>query len=107
MILDRTADLFRLQLDPSDSYSEFYQAQVRGFRINIQPENPDYTAAVGDTYGRSFRAFTLQSGIRIGDKIAVSGMLTASGMEYRVDGVADCNMAPLPHFELRLVQAGK
>lgn len=107
MILDRTADLHRLQTDPSDSNSEFYRPQVRGFRLNIQPVSAEYSAAIGDTYGRTYRAFTLQSGIRIDDKIAVSGMLTASGMEYIVAGVADWNMPPLPHFELQLTQAGK
>lgn len=107
MIFDRTADLHRLQADPSDAYSHYFQPQVRGFRINIQPVSPEYAAATGDTYGRTYRAFTLQSGIRIGDKVAVSGMLTASGMEYTVQGVADWSMPPLPHFELTLVQAGK
>ena len=108
MILDKTADIFRQLPDANDADYTYYQPWQRGIRINIQPESEEYQALHGATYGRTYRAFLPPSvsGVRIGDKIAVSGTATCSGMEYSVRGVADWNMPPLPHFELRLEEAG-
>lgn len=107
MILDKTASLFRLKAHPSDSDVEYWQQELVSFRINVQPESAEYQALTGDTFGRTSRGFLTQSGIRINDKIVISGSLSYSGMEYVVKGVSDWNMPPLPHFEIRLAEAGQ
>lgn len=106
MILDKTANLFRLAQDATDADYEYYQLQASSFRLNVQPRSEQYEAAAGDTFGRSYIAFTQLTGIRIRDKIAISGTSTISGMEYVVEGIKDWNWGPLPHFELALREAG-
>lgn len=107
MILDKYADIFRLAQDPSDADHEYYQPQIRRFRLNVQPMSDQYEAAAGDTFGRSYRAFTQTSGILIRDKVTISGSTTYSGMEYIVEGIKDWNQPiGIPHYELLLREAG-
>jgi hypothetical protein len=106
MILDKQASLFRLKAHPSDADVEYWQQELVSFRLNVQPESAEYQALTGDTFGRTSRVFTTQSGIRINDKIVISGSLTYSGMEYIVKGVADWNFPPLPHYEIRVAEGG-
>lgn len=107
MILDRVGFIYRLTPDPSDADNEFFQPALGPFKVNVQPESAEYAASQGDTFGRSFRAFTTQSGIHIGDKLTLSGTTTLSGTAYTVMGVADWNAPFLPHVELRLREAGQ
>ena len=103
MILDRTGYIYRLLPDPSDADSEYYQLAFVPFAVNVQPESAEFAATQGDTYGRTYRAFTATaSGIQIGDRLTLSGTTTQSGRAYTVLGVEDWNFAPLPHTELRL-----
>lgn len=107
MILDRVGFIYRLTPDPSDTDNEFYQPAIGPFKVNVQPEGEQYAASLGETFGRTYRAFTTQSGIHIGDKLTLSGTTTLSGMAYTVLGVADWNFGFLPHYELRLKEAGQ
>lgn len=107
MILDKQAAIFRLAQDPSDADHEFYQpTAVTNFAIDVQPVSAQYEVQAGDTYGRLYNGYCLQTGIQIHDKIVISGTTSWSGMEYIVQGVKDWNFGPLPHFELLLSEAG-
>lgn len=106
MIFDKKVDVYRLLPDSQDADFEYYQKIYTGVHVQIQPESPDFEASVNGTFGRTFRMYCTQSGLAINDKIVVSGSVTISGMEYIVRGIADWNMPPLPHFEVRLEEGG-
>lgn len=102
MILDKNASVARLTADSDDSDKEAYVAVdgLGNVKINIQPADAELTAVADGVFGQTFQAFVSVSGIKIGDRITVSG----SNIQYLVKGVRDWYFAPLPHVELVLFE---
>lgn len=100
MYLDKTASVQRLQALAGNADKEDYQAvgNYGAVRINIQPASAELTAVTDGVYGQTFRAFVSVSGVRVGDRITVSG----SNVNYIVKGVQNNIWGPLPHLELVL-----
>jgi hypothetical protein len=100
MILDKKASVQRLTPDQSDNDKEQY-ASVTGLGnidINIQPASPELVAVTEGALGRTYDAYTTISGIKIGDRITVSG----TNDHFIVKGVRDWFFPPIPHLELTL-----
>lgn len=100
MYLDRTVSIERLTPTFLDSDKESYQAvgNYQAVKMNIQPASAELTAVSEGVYGQTFQAFTTVSGIRISDRVTVSG----SGDKYIVKGVNNHIWGPIPHLELVL-----
>lgn len=105
-IIDKTVTVYRLTQDTANNNREQYEVALTGVKMNIQPVAPEYEAAIGDgSIGRSFNAYTTQSGIQSTMIITESGSTTVSGMKYTVTGVLDWSSPNLlPHFELTLTK---
>lgn len=99
MYLDLTVSIDRL-LPDSDTDKESYQAvgNYQAVKMNIQPASPELTAVVEGAYGQTFRAFVTVSGIKIGDRVTVSG----TGQRYIVKGLDNYYWGPIPHLEIVL-----
>lgn len=104
MILDKIVNIYRLTQDINDTDKERYDLAIEGARMNIQPVTPEYELVVGDgSFGKSFNAFTTQSGIENTMLITVSGTTTVSGYKYLVTGIQNWSAPDLiPHYELVL-----
>lgn len=104
MILDKTANIYRLTQDTNDNDKERYELAIEGFKINIQPASPEYEMVVGDgSFGKVFNAFTTQSGIQSTMMVTISGTTTTSGYKYMVTGMQDWSSPVyLPHYEMTL-----
>ena len=104
MILDRVVAISRFTQDSDDADKEQYQVGEGifiGVPMNIQPASPDETVMVDGAYGKTFSAYTTQSGIKIGDRVTVSG----TGQQLRVRGVGDwSNPDLIPYYEYTLVE---
>lgn len=100
MFLDKIASVDRLQPTGADSDKEQYQAvgNYGAIQVNIQPATAELTAIANGVYGQTFQAFVSVSGIRIGDRITVSG----TSQQFIVKGVEDHFYGPLPHLEIVL-----
>lgn len=98
MILDRVVNIARLTPDNSDNDKEAYVTVLNGVRMNIQPASAELIALSEGQIGRTFRAYTAVSTIKISDQITVSG----TGTRYIVKGVDDWHFGNLPHLELLL-----
>ena len=100
MFLDKTASVDRLQRTNADSDKEEYQAvgNYGAIKINIQPATAELTAIAGGVYGQTFQAFVSVSGLRIGDRVTISG----SSQQFIVKGIEDHHYGPLPHLEVVL-----
>lgn len=100
VILDKTVSIKRLTVIVGDSDKESYAnvGNMHAVKINIQPATPELTAVAEGVYGQTFRAFVTVSGIRIGDRVTVSG----TNERFTVKGVHDWYNAVLPHLELVL-----
>lgn len=100
MFLDKVASVDRLQPTVADTDKEQYRAvgNYNAIKINIQPATAELTAIAGGVYGQTFRGYVSVSGIRISDRITISG----SNDKFIVKGVEDHFYGPLPHLELIL-----
>jgi hypothetical protein len=100
MYLDKIASIARLTADSLDSDKEQYQPVVAlaAVRINVQPASAELTAITEGQFGQTFQAFTQTTGIKIGDRITISG----TNAKYTVKGIQDHNWGPIPHLELVL-----
>lgn len=67
-------------------------------KINIQPATAELTAIAGGVYGQTFQGFVSVSGLRIGDRVTISG----SNQQFIVKGIEDHFYGPLPHLEVVL-----
>lgn len=97
MILDRVVSVKKLTATPGDADKETWEtlSGAEGIKMNIQPASAELTAISDGQYGKTFRYFTTYSGLKIGQRITVSG----TSDTYDVKGVEDWNTPPLPHFE--------
>ena len=108
LIQDKTVSIFRLTMDGDDNDREKYEVAMSNVRMNIQPTSAEYESVVGDgSFGKTFLAFTTQSGIETTMIVTESGSTTISGMKFTVTGISDWS-APnfLPHYELVLTKMG-
>lgn len=100
MFFERNVSVQRLTAGAVDSDKENY-AEITAYnnvKINIQPATAALTAVAEGVYGQTYQAFVTISGIRIGDRLTVSG----TNDKFIVKGVNDWNYGPLPHCELIL-----
>lgn len=100
MFLDKIASVQRLTATGADPDQEEYQnvPALSAIRINIQPASPELTAVSEGVFGQTFSAFVRQTGIKIGDRITISG----SNQKFITKGIQDHNWGPIPHLELIL-----
>lgn len=100
MYLDKIASVDRLMPLAGNIDKEQYQAvgNYGAVPINVQPASAELTAVTDGVFGQTFRAFVTVSGIRVGDRITISG----SGQKFITKGVQDNNWGPIPHLELVL-----
>jgi glutamate synthase domain-containing protein 3 len=100
MYLDKIASVERLMPTAANNNKENYQAvgNYAAIRINVQPASAELTAVSEGVFGQTFQAFVTVSGIRIGDRITISG----SGQKLIVKGIQDHNWGPIPHLEIVL-----
>lgn len=100
MYLDKIAQVERLIPTSGDSDKEQYQAvgNYGAIEINVQPATAELTAISEGVFGQTFTGFVTVSGIRIGDRITISG----SNQRYIVKGIQDQYYGPIPHLELVL-----
>lgn len=100
LYLDKVVSIDRLSPTDADSDKEQYRAvgNYHGVRMNIQPATAELTAVSDGVYGQTYQAFVTVSGIKIGDRVTVSG----SGDKFIVKGISDHNWGPIPHLEIVL-----
>lgn len=102
VITDSVVAIQRLKDDTDDSDKEQYQTNeaLQAVKCQIQPASPAATAVAEGIFGQTYMMFTSESGILEGDKVTVSG----TGEIYRVKGIEDWSMDPVPHFEITLLE---
>ncbi|MHA1842388.1 MAG: hypothetical protein ACTSYW_10480 [Candidatus Heimdallarchaeota archaeon] len=103
MILDSIISIDRLTKDEDNPDKESYQpnAALQAVKCNIQPASPEQTAIANGIFGQTYACFTTESGIKVGDKVTVSG----TGEVMRVKGIQDWSQSEgIPHFELTLAR---
>lgn len=103
MYLDKVVSVQRLTPTTLDSDKEQYQAvgNYGAIKMNIQPASAELTAVSEGVFGQTFQAFTTVSGLRIGDRITVSG----SNQQFIVKGIQDYYWGPIPHLEVILFKS--
>lgn len=101
MILDQILAIERIQKDVTNSRKESYVSNLalQAVKCQIQPASPEDTAIADGVFGQTFMCYTTESGIKQGDKVTVSG----TGEVYRVKGIEDWSMDPMPHYEMTIV----
>jgi hypothetical protein len=104
MILDSIISIDRLTRDEDNPDKESYQpdAALQAVKCHIQPATPEQTAIADGVFGQTYLCFTTASGIKVGDKVTISG----TGETFRVKGIEDWSNPPtgLEHYELTLVK---
>jgi hypothetical protein len=100
MYLDRIVSVERLQVTLGNTDKEEYQpvGNYGAIKINIQPASAELTAISNGAYGQTYVSFVSVSGIKLADRLTLSG----TGTKYIVKGVQDNFWGPLPHLELVL-----
>lgn len=100
MYLDKVVSISRLTPTAADSDKENYQAvgNYHAVKMNIQPASAELTAVSEGVYGQTYQAFTTVSGLRIGDRVTVSG----TNDQFIIKGIQDYNWGPIPHLEVVL-----
>ena len=108
MILDRVAIVSTLQPSVTDqevyvTFSGFMYASVQSaaVRVNIQPASAELTALSEGEVFKTYKAFTLASGVLEGMLLTVSG----TNQVYRVRGREAFNYGEGQHYELTLVKS--
>jgi hypothetical protein len=112
MILDKTVIVSKLNPDAGSTTKEGYTT-FSGFtfngvpsaalRINIQPASPELTAFSDGQMFKTYKAFTLASGLVEGMRVTVSGTndcFTVKGREKYDYGVGQ-------HYEIVLIKEGR
>lgn len=100
MITYKTTSIARLTVTVGDSDKESY-VTVEGLErvaMDIQPANAELIALTDGVMGQTFRAFTQESNIFIGDRVTVSGTSDV----FTVRGIDNWDYGPIPHLELVL-----
>lgn len=102
MYLDKIVSIQRLTPTGSDSDKENYQqvGNYHNVKMNIQPASAELTAVSDGVYGQTYQAFATVSGIKISDRVTVSG----TGKVFIVKGINDHMWGPIPHLELVLFE---
>lgn len=109
MILDKIVLVKALQQNTPSSnketwvtFSGFLNAGTRSpyVRMNIQPASPQFTALSEGQMFKTFRAFTLASGVTENMLVTVSG----TAQTYRVRGREVFNYGAGQHYELTLAK---
>lgn len=103
LILDRVADIFRLQLDSGSTTKESYvqYTPLDDTPLNIQPAGAEDTVVAGGAFGQTYIGFTTASGILEGDKL----VMQVTGEVMMVRGKSNWSSPDLaPHTELLLVE---
>ncbi len=103
MILDLMVSVSHLTKDSDNANKEQFvlDTGLWSIPINIQSAGAEETAISEGVFGRTYTAFTTQSGIHIGDLLTVSG----TGQLLRVKGMEDWTSPDLvPHYEYILVE---
>lgn len=102
MFFEKVASIERLTVVVGSSDKEQYQpvGNMSGVRINIQPASAELTAVSNGVYGQTYRGFVSVSGIKISDRITISG----TSKQFIVKGIQDWFYSPIPHLELVLFE---
>jgi hypothetical protein len=102
MILDRVADIYRLQKDSNNANKESYQVYtpLANTPLNIQPATPEDIVIANGVFGHTWVGFTTASGIINADKLIIQ----ITGEILITKGKQNW-MSPegIPHVELLLV----
>lgn len=103
MFFDSVVSIERLKRDSDNSNKESYVANqaLQTVKINIQPASAEESIMVDGVFVQTYTGFTTNSGLKVGDKITVSGTAT----KFRVKGISDWSLPDLiPHYEYILVR---
>lgn len=103
LILDRVANVSRLQPDSGNANKESYQTYIplQNVAINVQPASAEDTVIAGGAFGQAFTAFTTASGILEGDKLVMLKTFEV----FIVRGKSNWMSPDLaPHIELLLTE---
>ena len=99
-VQDKTVFVYRLEKESGDVDKQEYNSADFVARMNIQPADSETTVMVDGVFGKTFRAFTTNSGIVEGMKVTVSGISS----DYLVKGRQPHDNGILPaHYELILI----
>ncbi len=104
MILDRVADVYRLQKDSDNVNKESYKAYapLANTPINLQPATPEDIVIANGVFGHTWVGFTTVSGIINSDRIIVQ----ITGEDLIVKGKQNWfSPEGEPHAELLLVES--
>lgn len=102
MYLDKIVSIQRLSPTSSDSDKESYQqvGNYHNVKMNIQPASAEVTALAEGVFGQTYQAFATVSGIKIGDRVTISG----TGQQFFVKGINNHMWGPIPHLEIVLFE---
>lgn len=103
LILDRVADIWRLQPDSNNSNKESYQlySPLTAISLNCQPGTAEDTLMADGVFGHTWIGFTTYSGILPGDKLVVQ----VTGEVLMVKGKQNWQSPALaPYTELLLTE---
>jgi|SRR5882672_3354126 len=103
MYLDKIVLVERLTPTNADSDKEQYQTvgNYTNVKMNIQPASAELTAVSEGVFGRTYQAFATVSGMRIGDRVTVSG----TNDIFIIKGIQDYYWGPIPHVEIVLFRS--
>jgi len=102
MIFDSIIAISRLTKDIDNPDKESYQinAALQAVKCQLQPATATETAIAEGVFGQTYLCFTTESGIKVGDKVTVSG----TSEILKVRGIEDWSFDPLSHYEMTLVR---
>lgn len=110
MLLDRVAIVSKITGEGGDkegytTYSGFSERGIRSaaVRVNIQPASPELTALAEGEIFKTYKAFTLASGVVEGMRLTVSG----TSETYTVKGRERYDYGVGQHYELVLIKGGR
>lgn len=101
VITDAVVAIQRLTKDSDDTDKEQYQVNeaLKSVKCQIQPAAREDTEIVDGVFAQTNIMFTSYSGLQVGDKVTVSG----TGQVYKISGIEDWSMDPMPHYEIKLL----
>jgi hypothetical protein len=102
IIYKQNAQARKLNPDSNNADKEGYETFIPNFKINVQPITLDFIVTAEGQFGKTYKGFTTQSGLKESMQIVVSGTATVSGIKLKVVGVEEWR-GPLGRtFELLL-----
>ncbi len=107
MIFDRLCTIYRLTKTADNNDKESFAADpgLIDIPINIQPAGAEDTILSDGVFAQTWMGFVVESGIRSGDKLTISGALTTGlPRDMVVKGVENWNFGDSAHLELTLTE---